>query len=368
MANSLPASNGASESGAGPAATGVEPGPFPEPVVRSWEFPRAVTGVALLLRFAEEHGVRSDRLLHGTGIDPAVLNDPDAQLEARAELAVIGRLTEGLGDVPALGLLAGARYRVAAFGIFGFACVTSPTLREAVAFALRHLDLSFTFCIPHVRVDHGRMVLTLDDSRVPQRLRRFLVERDLAAIHQMMTDLLDGPPPLLRTTFRHRDPGYPRRYAERFGVPPEFAAPANVATMDAAVLDRPLPQANEHTAALCEQQCRELVARRRHRAGLAGQVRERLIRASGAPSGIDEVARDLAVSARTLRRKLLEEGTSYRVLLDEVRRTLAEELLRTGGLRVEDVAIRLGYAESASFISAFKRWTGRTPSAFRRSG
>ena len=67
-----------------------------------------------------------------------------------------------------------------------------------------------------------------------------------------------------------------------------------------------------------------------------------------------------------LRRRLEEEGTSFRALLDEVRETHAEELLTRGAVPVEDVAFRLGYAEASSFIHAFKRWKGVTPTAFLR--
>jgi AraC-like DNA-binding protein len=95
-------------------------------------------------------------------------------------------------------------------------------------------------------------------------------------------------------------------------------------------------------------------------------VRERLIRVGGADTGMDAVARELNMSPRTLRRRLEEAGTSYRSLVDEVRETLAEELLDTGALSVEDVAIRLGYAEASSFIYAFKRWKGITPAAYAR--
>jgi AraC-like DNA-binding protein len=81
---------------------------------------------------------------------------------------------------------------------------------------------------------------------------------------------------------------------------------------------------------------------------------------------MDSVARQLVMSPRTLRRRLEAEGTSYRALVDEVRQALAEEMLATGALTVEDVAIRLGYAEASSFIYAFKRWKGTTPAAYAR--
>jgi AraC-like DNA-binding protein len=151
-----------------------------------------------------------------------------------------------------------------------------------------------------------------------------------------------------------------------FGVAPEFGAPRNVAVLEAAALDLPLPQADELTAAMTERQCRKLVKQRRSRAGVAGVVRDELVRTPGDMPALDEVAERLAVSERTLRRRLADEGTSFRALVDEVRSALAEELLSTGSLSVEQVARRLGYAETASFTHAFTRWKGVSPRAWVR--
>jgi len=71
---------------------------------------------------------------------------------------------------------------------------------------------------------------------------------------------------------------------------------------------------------------------------------------------MDQVAAELRVTSRTLRRRLQAEGSSYRGLLDELRQTLAEELMGTAGLKVDEVAVRLGYSEAASFLHARKRW------------
>lgn len=335
------------------------------PDVRHWDFPRGVAGLALLLEFGASRGVSRSRLLAGTGLSEAALADPRGQLAARQELAVVANLVRALDDPPGLGLAAGGRYRIGTFGIFGYACITSPTLREAMRFALGHLELSFTFCIPSVRVDPDAVTLRLDLSGVPARVQRFLVERDLAAIYTVVTDMLDARLPLLELAFPFPDPGV-GDYAGTFGLRPRFDAPHALARFPTDRLDAPLPQANAVTVALCEQQCRELVAQRRARTGIAHQVRERLVSVGGAPEPIQDVAATLAMSERTLRRRLADEGTSYRALLDEVRDTLAQELLAAGGLSVEDVAQRLGYAEASSFIAAFKRWHGRTPAAFAR--
>jgi AraC-like DNA-binding protein len=121
--------------------------------------------------------------------------------------------------------------------------------------------------------------------------------------------------------------------------------------------------------------CRDVVSRRRGRDGITEQVRVRITQALARPAsgaggpadaGMPAVAAALSMSERTLRRRLAAAGTRYQVLLDEVRQALAEEMLETGMLSVEDVAQRLGYAESSSFIHAFKRWRGETPARFRR--
>ncbi|MFN3340993.1 MAG: helix-turn-helix transcriptional regulator, partial [Dietzia sp.] len=127
-------------------------------------------------------------------------------------------------------------------------------------------------------------------------------------------------------------------------------------------LGKRLPQGNPTTVALCESLCADVVSRRRLRTGITQQVRVILTQRVAFGVGMEDVAAALGVSVRTLRRRLAEEGTGFQQLLDEVRQSLAEEMLSTGMLRVEDIALRLGYAEASSFIHAFKRWTGTLPS------
>ncbi|QLY31697.1 AraC family transcriptional regulator [Nocardia huaxiensis] len=340
--------------------------------IRDWDFPRGVASAALMVGFAREHGVAAERILEGSGLSEKILGDPDAQIDARTELAVIRNLVRELGDRPNLGLAVGRRYRITTFGIFGFACVSSPTLGEAIAFALRYLELSFTFCIPVARWRPGEFVARIHDERVPADVRRFLVERDVTAMHQMLCDLMGHRVELIRADFDFPAPDDIEPWIEIYGLRPRFEQQHNLFTLDPAVLERPLPQANEHTWAMCLAQCRDLVSRRRARTGIAADVRGLLVPRGGIdgfaqPPGIDAVARELNVSTRTLRRHLDSAGTSYRALLDEVRRALAEEMLTATPLSVSDVAIRLGYAEASTFIHAFKRWTGTTPSAYRRA-
>jgi AraC-like DNA-binding protein len=319
-----------------------------------------------LVDLAAEYGVDAAVCLDGTGLKTAELGDADSRIAAQQELSVIGNLLGALPDVPGLGLLAGRRYHLTTHGIWGLALASSPNLRSAIKFGLRYLDLTFAFTritldeLPH----EARMIL--DASAIPEDLRCFLIEREGASIMSLQRDMFSAAIPLSRVEVTFPEPPYVDLYEPIFGVRPRFAADANLAAFHAALLDLPLPQANELTAKACEQQCSTLLARRRPRPGIAGQVRDHLIPLAGVRPAIDEVATDLHISPRTLRRRLAREGTSFRSLTEEVTMGLAEEFLSTGTLTVEEVAVRLGYSEAASFTRAFARCRGIPPGEYRR--
>lgn len=321
-----------------------------EPAARDWDFPRAVAGTALLVSYADSHGLPARGALAGTGLGPADLADPEREVTAAQELRVVRNLIGHLGDLddpgdggPAgrAGAEVGATYHVSTFGIFGYALLSSRTLLDAMNVALRYLDLTYTFALPRADLVDGRVQITVDGSVLPVDVRRFLVERDAWAVRTVLGELVPGGVPVSLEVYGDRA----------------------LLAFDAVHLDRPLPLANPQTVALCEALCRDVVARRRERTGTAQQVRVLVTQRLAAGAPMASVAADLAMAERTLRRRLADEGTSYRALVEEVRSSLALELLGGRlGLSVEDVALRLGYAEASSFIHAFKRWHGRTPS------
>src|SRR5437773_11316119 len=93
-----------------------------------WDTPRSSASAALLVRFAAENGVPSQRCLRRTGLTQAVLDDPAGEIRARQELAVVRNIVRTLDDPPGLGLEAGSRYHLTTYGIWGFALISSSTL------------------------------------------------------------------------------------------------------------------------------------------------------------------------------------------------------------------------------------------------
>jgi AraC-like DNA-binding protein len=295
------------------------------------------------------------------------LVNPETEILVAQELRMIRNLLAHLGHIPGLGLEVGLHYHLASYGIWGFALISSPTLRAAARLAVSYLDLSYSFCKFRL-VDAGNdLMIVLDDVDLPQDIRQFLVERDFAAWANAAWEIRPGGFPASGAQFKFSKPPYAWRLEKIAGVQPVFDAPRNAILLDAATLATPLPQANLQMARFCEEQCRQLLARRQTRGGLAGQVRDRMLRQPTNMPSIERVAEELHMASRSLRRRLTAEGTTFRCLLDEVRQALAEELLLSGQLKVSEIAERLGYAESAPFIHAFRRWKGMTPDQYRRT-
>ncbi|MCK5860092.1 MAG: AraC family transcriptional regulator [Abyssibacter sp.] len=334
----------------------------------AWNFDRAVTSMRLMTELALERGVPPATVLAGTQVSADQLNNPDVVVGAQQELRLIANLVDALGDEQALGIDAGRRYHFTAFGALGFAMVSSQTMREAMTIGLRYFHLTFAFTQFAVSDQGAQTRLRLDDGELPPALRRFIVERDSAAFITLQRDIFGPQPVIDALSFRYPAPRQAAAaYQAFYGLAPQFDAVANEALLDRAALERRLPQANDLARQAAETQCRSILDARAPRSGLAGRVRERIAARLAERATMAEIAGGLHMIPRTLRRRLQEEGTTYAELRDEVRQALADEYLAGPRLSIDQIANRLGYAESTSFINAFRRWHGVTPHAYRLS-
>ncbi|AYC33250.1 AraC family transcriptional regulator [Pseudomonas cavernae] len=326
---------------------------------------RSATSVQLLTQFGLDHGLSAEHCLAGTGLNWQMLADPGAEVGSEQELQLIRNLVVALGHIPGIGLQAGMRYRLNTYGIWGFALLSSPNYRSAASIGLRYLDLTYAFTRIHLEESGDEAALFLDDSALPADLRSFILERDSAAIMNIHRDLTNTRLVLTQANFRIAAPSDPTPYLEWFGAAPSFNASNNCLVFPRPVLDLPLPGADPQVVQHCEQQCQRLLTKRRVRTGLARRIRDRLLARPGHLPDMESLASELHMTSRTLRRRLEEQGTSFRQLLEEVRQALAEELLATG-LNLEEIAERLGYGEASNFTHAFKRWKGVSPRQYRR--
>ncbi|WP_343996600.1 AraC family transcriptional regulator, partial [Nocardioides dubius] len=312
------------------------------PAALSWDFARDPAGVTLVVGVGVEQGVAAAAMLAGTGLSVQDLDTGERLVTARQELRVVRNLRTAAPGVSPIAL--GARYRAETFGVLGFALLSSATLGEAANLALRFLDLSFTFAIPEPRLEQGAVVVDFDDSALPSDVRDFLVQRDLTAVWKVLDQLRPGGLEAAAISFAGPLPpaGQVAEATRLFQRTPDFGAGCNRLRFDATLLAERLPSGGGSAHTLSEAMCADLVSRRRQRTGLAHEVRVLIAQRLAAGAPMAEVCAALGMGERSLRRRLVAEGTSYQGLLDEVRETLAVQLLDTGLLSVEDVAQRLG--------------------------
>jgi AraC-like DNA-binding protein len=145
-----------------------------------------------------------------------------------------------------------------------------------------------------------------------------------------------------------------------------FGQSENQLVFDAALLSARPDFGNEITYSMVVRLCDELMDELQLRTGVAGKVREALLVNLARPTSFELVARHLSMSTRTLRRKLSEEGISFRTLLDDLRMQVAIKYLRDTELTTEAIAEALGFSDASSFPHAFRRWTKGAPQDYRR--
>lgn len=289
------------------------------------------------------------------------------EVRAGQELALVRNILGEVADPRAFARAAGLQYTVANMGILGFAILASPTIGDAVDAACRYAALSSTYLRLTRRDEADGVEIVFDNDHLPADVRTFLLERDMYALINM-APLLAGQL-TANAVVRLELPGIEvpleRLHRLRIGMVVDSSSSRTVMHIPGELLGLPMPAADPATASECIRQCDELMHVRRRRRGLAGPVRERLCRDPGNLPSMALVAAELCVSERTLHRRLAEENTGYRQLADGVRARAAAALL-SSNLTVEEAGRRLGYAEVAAFTRAFVRWTGESPSVYRR--
>ncbi|SDH94543.1 Helix-turn-helix domain-containing protein [Pseudomonas benzenivorans] len=334
-----------------------------------WDFTRNVSSVRLLVELGRDHGMSAAALLRGTNLSSSQLEDPKVQAPASAELRVISNLLQLPLPPEALGFQAGLRYTFSTYGLWGLGLISSATLADALALALRFLPLTYAFTLISYHREGTLGVLSFGEPDLKDELKRFLVARDVAAAYMLIRELIGSDFVPERLTFRHPLPEHtklaitPDSFREAH---PRFGAGLNSIAFKLSLLEHRLPQANPVTASMCTQQCGELLEKQRIKAGTASIVRNYLQITGSVPPDQVTMAKLLNTSERTLKRRLSEEGTTFRALLMEARYAMAKELLGSNQLPVSAIAERLGFSDPSSFSQAFKRWHGCAPQSYRK--
>lgn len=325
--------------------------------------------LAALVEVLSEQGIAPGESLSGTGLDPEELFQPGTLTSIRQYITVCHNALS-LSKDPETPFRVGSRIPLSAYGMYGFALVCSPTIREYFQLAVRYHRLATPLLSMSWREELGcaSWVLAMAPQAVhPDGLMRFLVEQQLTQLATHLRGVVEGERCLpIRAALSYPAPGHVHLYKRYLRCPARFGQPATELSYPMSILAEKPRMAHGLTWKIMQETCDRILGEAKTSFGVAGEVYQMIASTPGHSPTMEEVAQRLATTVRTLHRKLQAEGVSFTQILDDVRCNLAKEYLRSTKLSTEDISELVGFSEAANFRHAFRRWTGSTPARFRR--
>lgn len=310
-------------------------------------------------------GFPKDRALACLGVERAALRDPDTRFDYRSVERLWQSAIDTTGD-PSLPLRAARRVRAGDFGVLTYIASASRDSRSAFESLRELIPLMSTLADIDLDASGERPIVRYRwnagfEISVPTR------EYAVGAIVQTSRAVGShswGPE---EAWFAYPPPDHADDYERILELPVHFDAGHDAVVFSASMLEDPNPASDPALVRALERHAQELLAKLPLGDDLQSRVRHQI--ASLLPSGAsaEAVAGALRMSARSLRRRLEAEDTSYKQILDEVRCELARRYLAQEQRRVEEVAFALGFSDGSAFHKAFRRWTGESPTEFARN-
>jgi AraC-like DNA-binding protein len=325
-----------------------------------------VVYIQLIIGLAADRGVTQDAVLDGLGIPAEVLAQPDGRLSLLQTSQVLYRALKLTRD-PALGYEIGLHSNVTTHGFVGYGVMSYTTLREALEFGRKFLQLRLPNLSIRVLVEKDTAAIDVAETTPLGAVRQCMFDLFLVGIARIAAQVTRGLADAqseIELWFDYPEPDYYVRYRERLPRI-RFSMGANQLRFPARYLDRRLGTADPGSAQLVTQQLERELALLGYSGDFPERVRAALSAGPAGYPGLETVAERLCVSSRTLKRRLQEHGASFQSLLDEARKRDSIRLLADSVLSVEQVAQRVGYSDPANFTRAFRKWTGTTPSRYR---
>jgi AraC-like DNA-binding protein len=327
--------------------------------VQGWVQPHLITWV-------ESRNVSADpirRLFGQTRLDDPSVRVPEALTERAWRLAATLTQDEALGIHLAESLPRGA------LDLIEYSLRSSASLGKGLDRLARYGRLLSDRVAARTHAkEEGLLFLVHDTATTPLHPAR--AEFALAFALKLARDSTGADLTPVHVSFAHGQPEDSAEHQRFFRAPIRFAAGSSSMSISAADASRPMREADVALAGIIRRRLENAVRERDRLGGgaMSTRVRHVLVEHLGRSDlALDAVATSLAVSRRTLTRRLAEEHASFSHILDDVRHDFARALLQDRSLSIGDIAFFLQYSEPAAFHRSFRRWTGQTPQAFRES-
>jgi AraC-like DNA-binding protein len=322
--------------------------------------------IALVVKALAEEGVDARAALRGAELSLEQMRSPTV-LVCMDQVLASYRNALRLTQNPNFAFEMGLKSHVSLYGMYGFAILSSMDFRETMHFATRYHRLATPLVKMHFTEEPRSAVWTFEPLPHPamdERLYKFIVDCQLGVHLSLHRDIMgaDFTPTAVHLTY-----GAPKPESRSpFGFPVAYTQSANRLFFDPGWLTGRPHLGDEIAYSTVLALCDDLQDKLQHKIGVAGGVRTYLLANLGRNVSLEDVAEHLGAPERTLRRKLRDENTSFREILDELRCEVAMKYLRETEMTVDDVAYALGFSETSNFRHAFRRWKQASPQQYRR--
>jgi AraC-like DNA-binding protein len=321
------------------------------------------------LGFLGRRGLDADVVCLAADIDRDVIDEPNSRVPASAMERLWAAAERLTGDAD-LGLHSAESYNPGALSIVGYVILSSRTAGEALERLARYAPLLNEGL--RVRIEHAPGATSCAfgaaegvDSFL-HRSPRQAMETLAAGIVLTLGRLVTRPPAPTAVTFRHAAPASVTEHTRLLGPVVRFDQPENAVVYPTAALAASMLSADPALLEVFESDARRRLEQLKSHGAVSGRVQSIVgARLKGEVPSLATIASELAMSERSIQRSLTEESTSYREIVDEVRKGLALSHLSRPGTSAADVAFLLGFSEPSAFTRAFRRWTGSSPTQFR---
>ncbi|WP_375459888.1 AraC family transcriptional regulator ligand-binding domain-containing protein [uncultured Enterovirga sp.] len=305
-------------------------------------------------------------LLSQAGIACSIIDEPNGVVSGAQECRLQEAFVQATRHMPGAWFRMGLRYRLMAYGPLGLAVLTAGTFGAGLRLLMSFTALTYSLMQYELVESAGELIaIAADDMQVPPGYREFSQERALGAVTQILNDMHPSLFPVSRIE-TVLDAGNGRHECEAvLGIPVDFGAPVTRWIFKPGVAGAPLPLASPLLEEGYGKLCARLVDEARVSDEIVSRVYALLVRSPPQFSGVGQASRMLGLSERTLYRKLAAHGLTFHRMVEHVREQRATDLLHNTRVSIEAVAQALGFAETASFSRAFKRWKGISPLEFR---
>lgn len=325
----------------------------------------SLRGFAPLVR---ELGGDPDELLRRHGISAEALSTDDGLVSITAHDRMLDAAAVEL-DCPDLGLRLADSQDLSILGPLALAIEASSTVAEALEcasqFLFVHSPALSVAVEPDPRGQAGVVALTYRKDLRESPYSPQAMELGIGLFHRVALALVNGSFGLRSVELSHPPISPLSRYAEFFGGEVHFSCPAGALRVDRRMLDERFHSADDTVRKVALDYLQRRHPEPEHT--LANQVHLALAESVGTTEpAIGNVARVLAMTTRTLQRRLAAEGTSYGQILDDVRRTAAHRFITTTDLPFGQVALLVGFTEASALTRAVRRWHGASPRELRR--